>query len=136
MNSDIKIAVVLREDLPVWKKLNVTAFTVSGIAGSTEEIIGEKYEDKSGNTYLPMITQPIVIYSANSEKIKKVHEKALRKGALFSIFTEDLFLSSTDEASREAVKACNSNELNIVGMAFQNEKRIIDKIVKGLSLQK
>ena len=136
MNSDIKIAVVLREDLPVWKKLNVTAFTVSGIAGSTEEIIGEKYEDKSGNTYLPMITQPIVIYSANSEKIKKVHEKALRKGVLFSIFTEDLFLSSTDEASREAVKACNSNELNIVGMAFQNEKRIIDKIVKGLSLQK
>ncbi|PER27878.1 hypothetical protein CN490_15195 [Bacillus cereus] len=70
MNSDTKIAVVLREDLPVWKKLNVTEFTVNGISCSAEEIIGEKYEDKSGNTYLPMITQPIVIYSADSEKIK------------------------------------------------------------------
>ncbi|MEW9137735.1 DUF2000 family protein [Bacillus wiedmannii] len=136
MNSDTKIAVVLREDLPVWKKLNVTAFTISGISGGTEEIIGEQYEDKSGNIYLPMITQPIVIYSANQERIKKVHEKALRKYVLFSIFTEELFLSSTDEECREAVKACNSQELNLVGMAFRSEKRVIDKIVKGLSLHK
>jgi hypothetical protein len=34
MQFDTKIAVVLREDLAVWQKANVTAFLVSGIAGS------------------------------------------------------------------------------------------------------
>ena len=31
---DTKIAVVLRDDLAVWQKTNVTAFLVSGIAGT------------------------------------------------------------------------------------------------------
>lgn len=31
MQFDTKIAIVLREDLPVWQKLNMTAFLVSGI---------------------------------------------------------------------------------------------------------
>ena len=32
---DTKIAVVVRQDLAVWQKLNVTAFTISGIAGNS-----------------------------------------------------------------------------------------------------
>ena len=28
-----KIAVVIRDDLPVWQKLNMTAFLASGVAG-------------------------------------------------------------------------------------------------------
>ena len=35
MQFDTKIAVILRDDLPTWQKLNVTAFTMSGIAGTT-----------------------------------------------------------------------------------------------------
>ena len=46
MNFDTKIAVVVREDLEVWQKLNVTAFTISGIAG-TQEVMGKEYEDGS-----------------------------------------------------------------------------------------
>ncbi len=53
MQFDTKIAVVVREDLQTWQKLNITAFTVSGIAGTVEGIIGEPYEDGSGNQYLP-----------------------------------------------------------------------------------
>lgn len=34
---------------PVWKQLNVTAVTISGIVGTIEGIIGENYEDASGN---------------------------------------------------------------------------------------
>ena len=48
-----KIAVVLREDLAVWQKLNVTAFLVSGVAGTDADTIGEPYEDESGFRYLP-----------------------------------------------------------------------------------
>ena len=31
---DTKIAIVVREDLAVWQKLNVTAFLTSGVVGS------------------------------------------------------------------------------------------------------
>jgi hypothetical protein len=49
MQFDTKIAVVVREDLPTWQKLNVTAFTVSGIA-SLPDVLGENYVDASGRT--------------------------------------------------------------------------------------
>jgi hypothetical protein len=34
MQFDTKLAVVLRDDLAIWEKTNVTAFLVSGIAGT------------------------------------------------------------------------------------------------------
>ncbi|MGQ3295335.1 MAG: DUF2000 family protein, partial [Shinella sp.] len=34
---DTKFAVILREDLEVWQKLNVTAFLSSGIIGQKPE---------------------------------------------------------------------------------------------------
>ena len=40
MTFDTKIAVVLRYDLEVWQKLNVTAFLVSGIAGTVDGLMG------------------------------------------------------------------------------------------------
>ncbi len=51
---DTKIAIVLREDLPVWQKLNVTAFLASGIIARFPEIIGEPYRDRAGNLYNPL----------------------------------------------------------------------------------
>ncbi|MGO7202655.1 DUF2000 family protein, partial [Rhizobium ruizarguesonis] len=42
---DTKIAVVLRNNLAGWQKLNVTAFLMTGIAGGHPEIIGEAYRD-------------------------------------------------------------------------------------------
>jgi hypothetical protein len=49
-----KLVVVLRDDLPVWQKLNATLFLVSGIAGTDPSTVGEPYEDASGTRYLPM----------------------------------------------------------------------------------
>jgi len=96
MIFDTKIAVVLRDDLPTWQKLNVTAFTVSGIVGISEGTVGENYEDASGNQYLPMIVQPIMIFSANGEEIRKVYGRALSRNVKLAIFTEELF-STTHE---------------------------------------
>lgn len=70
MTHDTKVAIIPRDDLPVWKQLNVTAVTISGIVGTIEGIIGENYEDASRNQYLPMVAQPIMIFSANAEQIK------------------------------------------------------------------
>ena len=59
---DTKIAVLLRDDLAVWQRLNVTAFLVSGIAGTHPEIIGEPYEDADDVRYLPMFRQPVMVF--------------------------------------------------------------------------
>ena len=133
---DTKIAVVLREDLLTWQKLNVTAFTVSGIAGTAEGIVGPRYEDASGRQYLPMIVQPILIFSANADQIKTVFERAVSRNLEFSIYTEELFSTGNDDDNRAAVKAVPTSELKIVGMALRAEKGAVDKVLKGLSLHK
>ncbi|MBV9792016.1 MAG: DUF2000 family protein [Chloroflexi bacterium] len=133
MQFDTKIAVVIRSDLPTWQKLNVTAFTVSGIA-SLEDVIGEPYVDGSERTYLPMIKQPILIFGADREQLRGVYEQALEKDVQLSIYTEELFSTPHDEANRAAVRAYASSDLNLVGVALRGRKKIMDKLLKGLSL--
>ncbi len=134
MKFDTKIAVVVRDDLQIWQKLNITAFTVSGIAGTVEGIIGEPYEDGSGNSYLPMFRQPVLIFNATADQIKTVYKRALSRQIRFSIFTEDLFATNNDKDNRAAVRARQQEELSIVGMALWAEKKIADKVLDGLKL--
>ncbi len=134
MKFDSKIAVVVRDDLATWQKLNITAFTVSGIASTVEGIVGEPYEDGSGNRYLPMFRQPVMIFSATSEQIKRVYERALHRQVQFSLFTEDLFQTDNDVDNRAAVKARPQADLGIVGMALWAENRNIERVLKGIDL--
>ncbi len=134
MKFDTKIAVVVRDDLQSWQKLNITAFTVSGIAGTVEGIIGEPYEDGSGNLYLPMFRQPVLVFNATADQIKTVYKRALSRQIRFSIFTEDLFQTNNDDDNRAAVRARQQEELVIVGMAMWAEKKSVDKVLSGLAL--
>jgi hypothetical protein len=133
MQFDTKIAVVVREDLPTWQKLNVTAFTVSGIA-SLPDVLGENYVDGSGRTYLPMIRQPIMIFTGSSDQIRAVYDSAVGTDAAFSIYTAELFATPHDEANHAAVKARRSEELDLVGLALRCRKKLMDKLLKGLPL--
>jgi hypothetical protein len=120
----------------VWQKLNVTAFTISGVAGCTDGIIGEPYEDGSGNQYLPMIRQPILVFEADHALIRKVYERAMRRGVRFTIYTEDLFATGNDVDNRAAVKAVSADQLNIVGMAMHDRKKTIDRVLEDVPLHK
>jgi hypothetical protein len=136
MRFNTKIAVVLREDLAVWQKLNVTAFLVSGVAGTDADTIGEPYEDASGVRYLPMFRQPVLIFAANAEQLRRAYER-LRAGALrFSVFTDELFATGNDGDNRAAVKAVRSDDLRLAGLAVRGERKLIDKALKGLSLHR
>lgn len=133
MVFDTRIAVVVRDDLLTWQKLNVTAFTVSGIAG-LPGVLGEPYVDGSGVAYLPMIRQPITIFSADGEQIRAVYEQALDRDVQFSIYTEELFATPHDEANRAAVRAFRSEDMRLVGLALRGRKKVMDKLLKGLKL--
>ena len=132
MQFDTKIAVVVRSDLEVWQKLNVAAFLAGGIAASFPACIGEPYEDGSATKYLALIGQPILIYGADGPALSRALERALSRNVTPAVYTEDMFKTTHDEANRAAVKALARADLNLVGLAFRGERKVIDKVVDGL----
>ena len=133
MQFDTKLAVVIANDLPTWQKLNVTAFTVSGIA-SLVDTVGEPYVDASDRTYLPMIKQPILIFGAERSQLRDVYDRATAADVQLSIYTAELFATPHDDANRAAVRAVASANLDLVGMALRGRKKLMDKLLKGLML--
>lgn len=130
---DTKVAVVLDESLAVWQKANVAAFLVSGLAGSDPSLVGEPYVDGSGNRYLPMCREPILIYASDASGIRRAYERAMARGAeRLAIFTHDLFTTSHDEANRAAVAAVAADELALAGLALHADRRVVDKVVDRL----
>jgi hypothetical protein len=132
MHFDTKIAVVLRDDLAVWQKTNVTAFLVSGIAGTVPGVTGEPYRDASGNEYLPMFVQPVLVYEADDEALRRAYERAMSRGVTPAIYTNELFTTNHDSANRAAVAAVAAPDLDLVGFAFRAERKTVDKIVDRL----
>nr|WP_216852889.1 DUF2000 domain-containing protein [Phytoactinopolyspora halotolerans] len=131
---DTKIAVLLRDDLEGWQRLNVTAFLVSGIAGTDPELIGEPYQDADGTAYLPMFRQPVLIFSGDKETVTLAHSRTLQRGLRCSIFTRDLFSTGNDRDNRSAVRAVGRDALDLVGLAVHGPKNAVDKILKGAAL--
>jgi hypothetical protein len=128
---DTKIAVVLRDDLEVWQRLNVTAFLVSGIGRRAPEVIGEPYADADGTEYLPMFRQPVVVFAGSKETLAAAHERAVRRGAALAVFTADLFATGNDRDNRAAVRAVRQQDLDLAGLAVYGPRNVVDKIVKG-----
>ena len=132
MQFETKIAVVLRDDLAGWQKANVTAFLVSGVAGTNPSTVGEPYRDASGNEYLPMFVQPVLVYEADAAALRRAYERAMDRGVVPAIYTYELFATGYDEANRAAVAAVNAEDLDLVGIAFRAERKTVDKVVDRL----
>ena len=132
MEFDTKIAVVLRDDLAVWQKANVTAFLVSGVAGTNPDVVGEPYRDASGNEYLPMFVQPVLVYEAHAAALRRAYERAMDRGVTPAIYTSELFETGYDEANRAAVAGVAAEDLDLVGIAFRAERKVVDKVVDRL----
>ena len=128
---DTKIAVLLRDDLEGWQRLNVAAFLVSGIGQRNPEVIGQPYADADGTEYLPMFRQPVLVFEASKETLTKSHERAVGRGVALSVFTADLFTTGNDRDNRAAVRATSGASLDLVGLAMYGPRGAIDKIVKG-----
>ena len=132
MEFDTKIAVVLRDDLAVWQKTNVTAFLVSGIAGTVDGVVGGPYRDASGNEYLPMFVQPVLVYEADAAALRRAYERAMSRGVRPAVYTKELFETNHDEANRAAVAAVPAERLDLVGIALRAERKLVDKVVDRL----
>ncbi|HTN97039.1 MAG TPA: DUF2000 family protein [Nordella sp.] len=134
MTFDTKIAIVVRDSLAPWQKLNVTAFLAGGLAGFYPEVVGERYGDASGVAYGPLVRQPILVFSAAAEDLARTLKRALERGVVPSIYTMELFTTYNDIDNRTAVAAITTDRLDLAGLALHAERKTVDKIVKGLKL--
>ena len=134
MRFDTKIAIAVRADLAAWQKLNVTAFLASGVAFGVEGLAGKPYEDGSGNRYLEMFRQPVLVYTGPGELLATVRERALGRGLPAAIYTEDMFATGHDDDNRAVVRAVGAAQLRLAGIAVYGPRNVVDKVCKGLIL--
>ena len=131
---DTKIAIIVRDDLATWQKLNVTAFLMSGITAANMDLIGEKYVDKDGNHHLPMSRQPVIVLSGATNVLRNARNRANGRGIPIAVYIEEMFVTGYDEANRAVFSEHMSNEENTVGIALRADKKILDKITKGAKM--
>jgi hypothetical protein len=133
---DTKIAVLLREDLQSWQRLNVTALLVSGFGHAAPETIGEPYEDADGTKYLPMFRQPVLVFDGDASVMVDAHRRATERGLLVAVFTDELFATGNDDDNRAAVRAVARDRLSIAGIGLYGPRNAVDKALKGAQLHR
>jgi hypothetical protein len=131
---DTKIAILVRDDLATWQKLNVTAFLTSGIVAQSPAIIGEAYRDAAGHVYNPMTIQPMVVLAADQETLRAVHRRALDRDVVISAYIEEMFATGHDAANREVFSQFGPEDARLVGLALRADKKVVDKITKGAKM--
>lgn len=124
----------MRDDLAAWQKLNVACFLSGGLVGAYPELAGERYVDGSGRLYGPLIRQPILVYAANAEEIRRRLRRANDKGLGVSIYTGELFSTNNDIDNRAAVASVSTEGLDLVGVAIHADRKEVDKVTRGLTL--
>jgi hypothetical protein len=132
MQFETRIAVVLRDDLASWEKVNVTAFLVSGIAGTVPGAVGEPYHD--GNGSVPILVQPVLVHEADASGVRRAYGRAIGRRVTPAIYTRELFATNHDAANRAAVAVVAAEDLDLVGTAFRAERKTVAKIVDRLRL--
>jgi hypothetical protein len=130
---DTKTAIVVRDDLEPWQRLNVTAFLTSGlVAAAGPEAIGEPYRDGDERAYLPLLVQPVLVFEADGARLTTLRERAERRGVPLAIYTSEMFSTGHDEANRAAVRAVPTAELDLVGVGLRAPHRDADAVLRGV----
>ena len=130
---DTKVAVVVREDLATWQRLNVTAFLMSGITAQAGAVaIGEPYRDADGREYLPLLVQPVFVFAADRSTLHTVRERAERRDVPVALYTADMFQTGHDADNRAAVRAVATADLDLVGLGLRAPHRDADAVLRGL----
>jgi hypothetical protein len=131
---DTKVAVLVRDDLETWQRLNVTAFLAAGIAAANPQLVGEPYVDADDQEYLALLGIPVLVFEGTKDLLVAARERALRRELPIAVYTSDMFRTGFDEANRATVRAVAGPDLDLVGIAVHGPKNGVDKILKGSRL--
>ncbi|UIN19675.1 DUF2000 family protein [Herbaspirillum frisingense] len=131
---DTKIAILVRNDLPMWQRLNVTAFLATGIVAAAPESLGTPYVDAAGKSYTALCGQPILIFEADLQGLQAAHRIGLERELIVAPYVQAMFSTGHDDANRQVFLAEDPASMNLVGLALRGGKKAVDKATKGLAL--
>jgi hypothetical protein len=131
---ETKVAVLVREDLATWQKLNVTAFLATGIASAAPHAIGEPYVDAAGRQHARLLGQPILVFAASPEVLLRAWQQAIQRGLQRSAYVRAMFGTGHDAANRAVFRAEPADAPDLVGLALYGPRKDVDKAAKGASL--
>lgn len=132
MIYDTKTALILRRDLAAWQVANVAAFLAGGLTGTHGHMMGEPYRDGGGRPYTALIREPVFVYGATLEELRRTHQRALSRELVPAIYIEPMFKTTNDADNRAALAAAASDALDFVGIGVHGPRKTIDKVVNSL----
>jgi len=133
---DTKVALIVRNDLATWQRLNVVAFLATGIAAAAPEAMGEPYVDANGHRYGTLLGQPMLVFEADLAGLQAAHRVGLERAITVLPYVFAMFSTGHDAANRQVFAAEDPGDLNLVGIGLRGPKKAIDKATKGLSLHR
>lgn len=132
MIYDTKTALILRRDLAAWQSANVAAFLAGGLVGSHSHLKGEPYRDGSGRAYAALIREPVFVFGASLEELRRTHQRALSRELVPAVYIEAMFKTTNDADNRAALAAAPADALDFVGIGVHGPRKTIDKVTNGL----
>lgn len=129
---DTRVAVLLREGLLPWQELNVTAFLMSGLVEPA--LRGEPYRDADDVEYLPLLGQPVMVFSASGDVLGAIRGKAVERGMRIALYTRDMFSTGHDAANRAVVRAVPTASLDLAGIGLHGPRNAVDRLTKAARL--
>jgi len=131
---DTKVAILVLDDLATWQKLNVTAFLATGIAAAAPEAMGEPYENASGRQFACLLGQPMLIFAAGPDDLRRAHRISGENGLITAAYVRAMLGTGHDAANREVFTAEPAYAPDLVGIAIRGPKKVVDKATKGAKL--
>lgn len=132
MIYDTKTALVLRTDLAGWQVANVAAFLTGGLMAANPEMAGEPYRDAAGRIYSALVREPVFVYGASQDELRRTHQRALSRALRPAIYIDAMFKTTNDADNRAAVAAAPADALDFVGIGVHGPRKAIDKVVNSL----
>jgi hypothetical protein len=132
MIYETKTALVLRQDLLPWQVANVAAFLAGGLAASHPELKGEPYRDGGGKAYSALIREPVFVYGATIDELRRTHQRAQSRELVPAVYIEAMFRTTNDADNRAAFAAAPVDALDFVGIGVHGPRKTIDKVVNSL----
>ena len=133
MEVENKIAIVIKNDLLNWQKLNVASFLASSVAIKFPETHGKAFVNASNSEYLPFIKQPILIYKANDQaQIDRAFSRAKQRELNIGIYTNALFSTKNEDENHIEIGKLTDENQTLVGIIIYGENRKVNKALNGL----
>ena len=95
-------------------------------------MMGEPYRDGGGRAYTALIREPVFVYGATLEELRRTHQRALSRELVPAIYIEPMFKTTNDADNRAALAAAPADALDFVGIGVHGPRKTIDKVVNSL----